>query len=331
LSPTVAFGILFLVGAPATHAGEPSSGPHAWQGLPVAIEWEEKQYSLYPETLSADPGLPSPYLTPDGIVTVTARLRDGTFAIVPVTLTEGQRFINREEFPDFARTGLHSEATLLGKQAITGRSTAEITDLGRPGGLSTAGFMATDEDIISVLVGDNRLASALDLTHPELAEPLFHVINLLETDIGFVWRNHSWDGLRGFSYKGLEIFITGVGTKGGQESIFDDGIQGAWDLDIWREPDGNELAFLEKKYEHLGEESFSTLIEKLSRFHTGEMEPQYIMRYGFYEGHTEYRTDPIAIAFIFGLRTVEEIEAAFPGRLLDTLTGHFTCEADPGK
>ena len=39
----------------------------------------------------------------------------------------------------------------------------------------------------------------------------------------------------------------------------------------------------------------------------------YIMCYGFYEGHTEYRTDPIAIVFIFGLRSIEEIEdAIFP-------------------
>ena len=63
----------------------------------------------------------------------------------------------------------------------------------------------------------------------------------------------------------------------------------------------------------------------------GEMLPYYVIRYGFYEGHTGYRGDPIAIAFIFGLRTVEEIEAAFPGRLLDTLTAHFTCESDTGK
>jgi len=45
------------------------------------------------------------------------------------------------------------------------------------------------------------------------------------------------------------------------------------------------------------------------------MLPYYIMRYGFYEGHTDYRADPIAIAFIFGMRSLEEIEAAFEGRL----------------
>jgi len=324
LFSAVACGILLLAGLPATHAGEPSSGPHAWKDVTGTIEWEGKRHDLYPEILSTEPDLPSPYASPDGIVTVTARLRDGTNALVPAMLTEGQQYVNGEEFPDLARAGLHAEAGLLEKRAITGRSIEEITRLGRPGGLSTAGFMADDEEIISVLVGDNRLVKALGLTHRELAEPLFHVINMMETDIGIVYRNHSWDDLEGLSYNGREIFLSGKGTKGGQKSIFDDGIEGAWDLDIWREPDARELAFLEKTYGHLGEEQLAELVGKLSRFHTGEMVPQYIMRYGFYEGHTGYRADPIAIAFIFGLKTVEEIEAIFPGRLPETLTRHHT-------
>jgi hypothetical protein len=53
------------------------------------------------------------------------------------------------------------------------------------------------------------------------------------------------------------------------------------------------------------------------------MEPHYSRWYGFYEGHTRWRTDPIAIAFIFGLRSLEEIEAAFPGRLPELLATHF--------
>jgi hypothetical protein len=326
LLSTVACGILLLVGLPAIQAGEPSSGPHAWKDVTGAIEWEGKRFVLYPEMLTTDPGLPSPYSSPDGIVTVTARLRDGTFALVPAMLTEGQRLVNGEEFPDLARTGLHAEPELLAKRVITGRSIEEVTRLGRPGGLSGAGFMAADEDIISVLVGDNGRVKALGLTHPELAEPLFHVINMMETDIGIVWRNHSWDDLKGLTYNGREIFLKGKGTKGGQKSIFDDGIEGAWDLDIWREPDEQELAFLHKSYEHLEKEAFGELVERLSRFHTGEMVPQYIMRYGFYEGHTDYRADPIVIAFIFGLSTVEEIEAAFPGRLPETLTRHHRSE-----
>jgi hypothetical protein len=67
-----------------------------------------------------------------------------------------------------------------------------------------------------------------------------------------------------------------------------------------------------------------TLIAKLSYIHTGEMVPYYIMRYGFYEGHTSYRADPIALAFIFGLRTLDEIENALPGQLYSVLTDHCT-------
>ena len=66
------------------------------------------------------------------------------------------------------------------------------------------------------------------------------------------------------------------------------------------------------------------LVKRLSHILTGEMEPYYVMRYGFYEGHTAYRVDPIAIAFIFGLKSLEEIEMAFPGRLYEALTTHFT-------
>jgi hypothetical protein len=149
-------------------------------------------------------------------------------------------------------------------------------------------------------------------------------MNFLATDIGVVWANHSFDGLAGFSYNGMEIRIKGTGTKGGQQSIFADGIEGALDLDIWRELTGTEKRFLKKAYRSLPEDRFTALVDGLSRIHTGEMEPQYITRYGFYEGHTEYRTDPLSIALIFGLTTLEKIEAAFPGRLPQVLTEHYT-------
>jgi len=68
------------------------------------------------------------------------------------------------------------------------------------------------------------------------------------------------------------------------------------------------------------------LLKKLSYVHISEMAPYYIMRYGFYEGHTDYRADSLAIAWIFGLKSLGQIEAAFPGRLDKTLTMHFTQE-----
>ncbi len=46
--------------------------------------------------------------------------------------------------------------------------------------------------------------------------------------------------------------------------------------------------------------------------------------------HHRYRADPIAIACIFGLKSVEEIENAFPGRLYKTLINRFTEEDTAG-
>ena len=70
------------------------------------------------------------------------------------------------------------------------------------------------------------------------------------------------------------------------------------------------------------------LENKLSSMHFSEMAPFYIMRYGFYEGHTNYRTDPIAISFVFGLRSLVELEKTFKGKLYTTLMNHFTQKND---
>jgi hypothetical protein len=64
-------------------------------------------------------------------------------------------------------------------RTISGRLLAEITDLGRPGRLSIDGFPAEDEDIFSVLKGDNRLVTKLGLAHAELARPLRHVCSMI--------------------------------------------------------------------------------------------------------------------------------------------------------
>jgi len=282
---------------------------------------------LYPTTLATAPDIASPERSSGGRVTVTAKLADGRFAAVPVTLTADQLVVDGEDFPALARSGLHDEGELRATRTITGRSVAEVTYLGRPGRLSTSGFMAAEEDVVSVLIADNRAVAALGLTHPQLARPLFHLMNLLATDIGVVWENHSWDGLEGFLYNGRLVRIRGKGTKGGQESIFEDGIEGALEIRVWREPEPAELAFLEQHYARLTPDQRAKLADGLFRLLTGEMEPAYIMRYGFYEGHTEYRTDPLAIALVFGLKTLDEVEAAFPGRLPDLLAARHTREA----
>jgi hypothetical protein len=45
------------------------------------------------------------------------------------------------------------------------------------------------------------------------------------------------------------------------------------------------------------------------------MGARYFRRHGFNESHTEWRADLLAIAFVFGLKDIEDIERAFPGKL----------------
>jgi hypothetical protein len=112
-------------------------------------------------------------------------------------------------------------------------------------------------------------------------------------------------------------------SRGWQQSIFDDGLDGAWTIRIQRELEPAEQALLQRAYAHLRPAKQQELRTRLTRILTGEMQPFYIFRYGFYEGHTSWRTDPIVIAFLFGLKPLEEIEAAFAGQLHDVLTRHF--------
>jgi HEAT repeat protein len=286
---------------------------------------------LYPTLLKARPDIPSPCLTPDGRELVLARTSKGEWGVIPVTLESSERkgrqlYIDGGDFPTLAVTGLHSVPELDRTHSITGRSISEITDLARPDGLSVEGFLAEDEDIISVLKGDNDLVSRLGLTHPRLARPLFHIWNMILTDLDLGrWdmASHRWKNIEALASNGRTVLLNAGDTKGGQESIFDDGLDGAFWIEIRRDLTPQEEAFLSEKYRSLTAEKMEEFRKKLTHVQTGEMEPYYIMWYGFYEGHTPWRADPIALAFIFGLKSLEDIEKAFPGRLYDVLTEHF--------
>jgi hypothetical protein len=187
--------------------------------------------------------------------------------------------------------------------------------------------MAADEDVLSVLEGDNRLVSALGLTHPQMARPLFHVWNMIEADVEarrWNYPEHRWDRIRQIVYNDRRVVLEAHDTKGGQESVFDDELQGAFYMKIERAPTPEEERFLRQGYGRLPPGAWNAFVHRLTTIETGEMEPHYIQWYGFYEGHTGWRADPIALAFVFGLRSLEEIEAAFPGRLPEVLTAHFT-------
>jgi HEAT repeat protein len=287
---------------------------------------------LYPKTLPSEPEMASPSTRADGTDVVVAVTEEGRWAVVPARPLDDerrirQRFVNASDFPTLARTGRHRHEELVATVTITGRSLAEITDLGRPGGLSADGFMAADEDVLSVLEGDDGLVSALGLTHPQMARPLFHVWNMIEADMAagrWNHREHRWDRIRQIVYNGRRVDVEAHDTKGGQESIFDDGLGGAFHIKIRRAPTAREDELLRESYGDLSPEAWGTLVGRLTSIETGEMEPHYIQWYGFYEGHTGWRADPVALAFIFGFRSLEEIEAAFPGRLPEVLNAHFT-------
>jgi hypothetical protein len=305
------------------------------------IFYNQIKLPLYPERINSRPALPSPYATNKGIEIVLAGMKDDTYALIPVTVENGtplhysrsvgismgkdqQLLVNSGDFPALAKTGLHSEAELKSKQMITGFDVELITYIGRPGRFSGAGFLSGDEDILSVLTGDNRLVAKLGFTHPQMARPLFHVWNIIlqEMELGN-WTRY-WDNIRYIFYNGRKVFIKAHGTKGWQISIFQDEIQGSIDIDVYAELSDAEKAFLKGKYPRLTAQELADLENKLTRIHFSEMAPYYIMRYGFYEGHTVYRSDPIALTFIFGIKSLEEIEMIFPGNLYAVLNNHFT-------
>ncbi len=297
------------------------------------ISYDNRDYPLYPKKISELPDLPSPGTTELGLEFIIAHTTDDQWLLFPVTVENGdsmdykqrlygkgrQLLVDATDFPTLARTGLHSGSELDGITTMTGRTVAEITRIGRPMQYSRAGFLREDEDIVSVLKRDDRLVRALSLTHAELARPLFHLWNIVLEGI----RNGVWlfdrMGIDYLLYNGLSVHVSWQGGRGWQESIFDDEILGQYHLEMWRDMDPSEVSFLEDAYPALTREEMAQFIKSLSHIHTGEMVPYYIMRYGFYEGHTDFRADPIAITYLFELKEIPEIEACFEGRLFEVL------------
>lgn len=297
----------------------------------------EEAYKLYPFAYDEKPELPSPFKTSEGREYVVVFTKDKNYSIIPVTvenrdrnpnqrhpyLKGNQLKVDEEDFPTLAATGLHSDQELLQTKTITGKPVDEITRIGRPEVISVAGFMAEDEDIISVLKADNLLVGSMGLTHPEMARPLYHMWNilLLQYDLGIAGRK--WEPFEYILYNGVKVKLMAEGSRGFQESIFNDEIRGAIQIWLSRDLSDAELIFLKTKYSHLDAKEMAEMVDALTHLHTGEMVPYYIMRYGFYEGHTGYRADPIAITFIFRRKNLEEIETAFNGKLFEALSEHY--------
>jgi hypothetical protein len=288
-------------------------------------------YVVYPLTNAERPLLPSPFVGTDNEEYVIAFTKKKEYAIIGVTLRNNrsmgpQLIIDTLDFPMLVSSGLHDEQQLLSIASITGRSVDEITQLARPVNLSYSGFMADDEAIITVLTGDNRLVEKMGLTHPEMAKPLFHVLNMMEMDLTLdLWNmsRHKWENITGFCYHNREVKVEAEDTKGGQQSIFNDDIEGSFYIHLWTDLTFEEEKYLRKSYHHLSKGKQDTLITTLSHLHIGDMHPKYIMRYGFYEGHTFWRADPLAISFIFGMKSLPTLNELFEGKLDQVLLNHY--------
>jgi HEAT repeat protein len=308
--------------APARSSAVIASGALALNG---------RRHAIYPEVLDGRPDVPSPLTAADGSELAVAVTGTGRYAIYPVTLKADDRQCRADgdDFPTLARTGLHAEIELDRVRTITGRSISEITELARPGRLSDAGFLGATEDIVSVLKADNRTVAALGLTHPDLARPLLHVWNMMRLDLrSGRWNmaDHQWQAVASVFSRGRTVELAAGDTNGTQESVFADGIEGSFWIEARRNLDDSERDFLRQRYARLDPGQMDAFVRSLTRIRTGEIEPYYVMWYGFYEGLTSWRTDPIAIALVFGLRTLEEIESALPGRLYELMTSRFAAD-----
>ena len=287
---------------------------------------------LYPKKYKTLPDIPSPSKLKNGTEVIISLNVTGEYSVLPITQEKGeiysclydlngkgdQVWIDEPDFHSLGKTGLHSEGELNKKTMITGRSIEVINFISKPNRFSDAGFLAEDEDVISVLKGDNRIVMRMGMVHSQMAKPLFHIWNALLGD----YLEGQLDTATIY-YNSNKVNINRIWLNGYQESIFHDEIEGRNDIHIWRDLKEGELEFLKRSYSNLPQEKFRILIEKLSHLHISEMLPFYIMRYGFYEGHTDYRCDPIAIAFIFGLKSLEEIDNVSEGNLYNFLTNHY--------
>ncbi|MCY1721109.1 hypothetical protein OU798_12195 [Prolixibacteraceae bacterium Z1-6] len=289
-----------------------------------------------PEYYSEKPDLASPAITKEERELILLKTNDGRFTWMDGTVENGEPFnykqglqgkgnqlmADKADFPHFAEKGVHDETELRNTKTITGRSVSQITVDGRPWASSGVGFLAEDETIMSVISADNQTVKKLGLTHPDIARPLFHFWNLARD---FEKQQVEINVLL---YNSHEVEFKIQGSRGWQESIFDDEILGTGHIEIWRQLSLKEIDFLKRNYWQLSSDQFEELQKMVSHFHTSEMVLFYINRYGFYEGHTEYRPDPVTVALVFGLTSIEKVHFAAGGDLYSYFTMHFTQNPD---
>lgn len=303
-------------------------------------EISSEELKFAPQLYTSNPDLLSPSISEKNRELILLKTKDGKYTWMDGTVENGEPFdlkkqlygkgnqfmADDKDFPTFASTGIHSHKELVNTKIITGKSVSQITIDGRPWASSGVGFLAEDETILSVIFADNLTVKKLGLTHPDIARPLFHFWNVardFEKLCINTETNESME-MEAMLYNGYEVKFKIQGSRGWQESILNDEILGTGHLELWRDLYTNEIDFLKEQYGTLSEEQFEFLKTKVSSFHTSEMVFFYINRYGFYEGHNEYRPDPVTVAVIFGLTTIKKAHRTVGGDLYRYYNEHFT-------
>jgi hypothetical protein len=184
---------------------------------------------LYPLSYDSIPEIESPIFINDTVETILIVTKDNKYALAPVTIENGkpllysykvgtylgkdkQLLVDEGDFATLAKTGLHSEDRLENIEAITGIPIRIINCTGRPKAYSISGFIADDEDIISVLKNDNRTVQNLGLTHPRLARPLFHIWNLILKEYELGKWGRFYDNIKYIHYNGNILNFKAIGT-----------------------------------------------------------------------------------------------------------------------
>ncbi len=160
---------------------------------------------------------------------------------------------------EFKIGGENSTEVIARLTQLNGVAIETIENRARPGGYSYSGFIGSDERFVDVLIRDNEFVLSNGFTHQDLAEPLLEAMRVENGEFTFRERRYR---------VGAQYW------RGMQDSIFNDRLDTNKDYMITDIETGETI-------------SFSGLI------------PEFIKRYGFYEGDTDYRLDPRDIIRMF--------------------------------
>ena len=171
----------------------------------------------------------------------------------------------------------NSSSVINSLKNIAGDSIATIESKARPCAYthwhdcSEGGFIDSKESFLKVLLNDAQTVSSRGFTHHQLAAPLIQMRELTE--------NCQGGKSSGQCRLGNQVFDVNVAmTLGYQESVFSDGLRSNSVVNVKNHDTGETIEY------------------------DGDLLPNYIDMYGFYEGHTPYRLSPEKIISFFKLK-----------------------------